>query len=102
MTSLLERQKNVPSCMQPRALWFRVSQRKGSIIITPWNFAAEWLLGFHGQNSQATMPSHEALLFSKNYNSQYSRKLRGPWAGGAYRLILGTTPTAISDQTSMS
>lgn len=30
---------------------------------------------------------HEALLFSKNYNSQHSRKLPDPGAGGAYRLI---------------
>lgn len=32
----------------------------------------------------ATIFSHVALLFSKNHNSQHSRKLPDPWVGGAY------------------
>lgn len=57
---------------------------------------AEWLQhmfwkGSYGQNNVSSIFSNMALLYSKNYNSQPSRKLPGPWAGGAYRLTLGLT-----------
>lgn len=42
-----------------------------------------------GQIHNATGFSYEGLLFSKNHNSQHSRKLPCPWASGAYRLKVG-------------
>lgn len=51
----------------------------------------ETLVGgaYKGQNSQATILAHKALLLvSKNCHSQNPRRLFGPWAGGDYRLIL--------------
>lgn len=46
--------------------------------------------------------SRESLLYFKNYNSQHSRKSRGPREGGAYRLILGILGPAIFHQKSSS
>lgn len=53
----------------------------------PWNTCCG---AFYEQNHSATVSSHVALLlFFKNYNSQHSGKLPGPWVGKAYRLISG-------------
>lgn len=54
----------------------------------------EWIpfqLYVVGTYKDKSIGHHEALLFTKNYNYQHSKKLPGSWLGGLYRSILGIT-----------
>jgi hypothetical protein len=56
-----------------------------------WNFQAEWPWDTVAGVYKDKPIGHHTFPWGfcyKNYNSQHSRRLLGPWAGEAYRLIL--------------